>query len=125
MTETRTTVNTDGQDGAGGVVRLSPSALVRLRELVAAEGKPGTMLRVTVDGGGCSGFQYSFALDDQTKGDDLVFAQEDMRIITDEISLEYLSGSVVDWIENLGAAYFSIDNPNATSSCGCGMSFAI
>ncbi len=108
-----------------GTIALSPSALKRLRVMVAAEDKPGVMLRVTVDGGGCSGFQYSFAFDDSRQNDDLVFEQEDISVVTDEVSIEMLDGCTVDWVENPGASYFRIDNPNATSSCGCGMSFAV
>lgn len=108
-----------------GEILVSPSALKRLRTMVAAEDKPGLMLRVTVDGGGCSGFQYSFGFDAETRDDDLVFLHDDISVVTDEVSIEMLAGCTVDWIENPGASYFRIDNPNATSSCGCGMSFAI
>ena len=106
-------------------VLLSPSALKRLRKLIAEENKPDLMLRLTVEGGGCSGFQYSFALDTKAGDDDQVFQHEDVAVVTDEASLELVAGCTVDWVENPGAAYFSINNPNATSSCGCGMSFAI
>ena len=107
------------------IVHLSPAALTRVRELVAADGNAGKMLRLTVDGGGCSGFQYSFAFDAQTGDDDRVFDHDGVKVVTDEASLELLAGCTVDFVENPGAAYFKIDNPNATSSCGCGMSFAI
>ena len=124
MTET-TQIDIPAQTPSQEPVRLSATALKRLRELIAEEGDTGLMLRLTVDGGGCSGFQYSFALDAETTADDLMFEQEDVRIVTDTASLELLAGCIVDWVENPGAAYFSVDNPNATSSCGCGMSFAI
>ena len=108
-----------------GAVRLSASALNRLRELVALEKNPDLMLRLTVEGGGCSGFQYHFAFDTEKREDDRIFEQDGMRVVTDAASLELLAGCIVEFVENPGAAYFRIDNPNATSSCGCGMSFAI
>lgn len=104
---------------------ITESAVGRLRELVAAEGDPKLMLRITVSGGGCSGYQYGFSFDDKTTPDDLVFERDGMRVVTDEASIGLLSGSEIDFVENLTGAYFAVNNPNATSSCGCGTSFAV
>lgn len=104
---------------------ITESAVGRLRELVAAEGDPKLMLRITVSGGGCSGYQYGFSFDDKATPDDLVFERDGMRVVTDEASIGLLSGSEIDFVENLTGAYFAVNNPNATSSCGCGTSFAV
>ena len=83
------------------------------------------MFRVTVNGGGCSGFQYEFKLDDQLNDDDLTFERDGSVLVTDETSLDLIAGSEVDFIDDLMGAYFQVRNPNAVSSCGCGTSFAI
>ncbi|MBM3560245.1 MAG: iron-sulfur cluster insertion protein ErpA [Alphaproteobacteria bacterium] len=108
-----------------GPVSLSPSAVVRLRELLAAEGRADLMLRIAVNGGGCSGFTYSFSFDDAVNSDDRTFAQEGLTVVVDEASLDLVGGSVVNYVETLGAAAFRLDNPNATASCGCGSSFSV
>lgn len=104
---------------------ISASAVERLRALVAAEGDPDLMLRVTVSGGGCSGYQYGFSFDDKATPDDLVFERDGMKVVTDEASIALLGGSEIDFVENLTGAYFAVRNPNATSSCGCGTSFSV
>ena len=104
---------------------VSASAAKRISELIAAEKDPGLMLRISVSGGGCSGFQYGFTLDDSVQGDDLTFDRDGAKVVIDEVSLELLEGSEVDFVEDLMGAYFQINNPNATSSCGCGSSFSI
>ncbi len=104
---------------------LTDSCAKRIAVLRDMEGKPGLMLRVTVLGGGCSGFQYKFGLDDATNDDDLTFELNGTSVVTDETSLELLGGSVVDFKEDLGGSFFAIDNPNATANCGCGSSFNI
>jgi iron-sulfur cluster assembly accessory protein len=76
-------------------------------------------------GGGCSGFQYKFDLEDAIKDDDLTFELKGTKVVVDEISLGFLSGSTIDFKEDLGGSFFSIDNPNVTASCGCGTSFNI
>jgi len=105
-------------------ISLSASAARRVKQLNAKEGA-SKMFRVTVSGGGCSGFQYGFALDDQLHDDDLTFERDGAVLVTDETSLDLIAGSEVDFVDDLMGAYFQVRNPNATSSCGCGTSFAI
>jgi len=104
---------------------ISEACASRVKALIAGEGDPDLMLRVIVDGGGCSGFQYRFKLDKDTADDDRVFADHGVRVVIDEASLELLDGSVIDYVEDLMAAAFTIRNPNATSTCGCGTSFSM
>lgn len=115
---------------AGGVETLATLSLTdncakRIIKLKKMEENPSLMLRLTVLGGGCSGFQYKFGLDDTVNEDDKTFTHNGTQVVTDEVSLELLGGSVVDFKEDLGGSYFSIDNPNATANCGCGVSFSI
>lgn len=105
-------------------VRLSASAARRLTEMKRAEGNDALMLRIAVAGGGCSGFQYQFSLDERTGDDDRVFGDDGARVVVDETSLELLAGAEVDYVEELAGSYFKVDNPNAKSSCGCGSSFS-
>lgn len=109
----------------GDPVGLSASAARRILKIVEMEGNPGMALRVSVSGGGCSGFQYGFTLDDAETADDLVIARDGARVLIDTVSVEYLRGAEIDFIEDLTGAYFRIHNPIASSSCGCGNSFAI
>ena len=102
--------------------KVTPRAFERLAEIGAAD--QGQALRVAVEGGGCSGFQYEIALD-TPKDDDLVLESQGQKVLIDEISLPFLSGAVIDFSEELIGARFVIDNPNATSSCGCGTSFSM
>ncbi len=103
---------------------ISESGARQITKLISGEPQ-GTMLRVTVSGGGCSGFQYAFAFDDTKTGDDLSFSRDGVTVIIDTISLEYLQGSEIDYVDDLIGAAFRIHNPNATASCGCGTSFAV
>ncbi len=105
---------------------ISKSALERIKLIQEQEGSG--FLRITVDGGGCSGFSYSFKFDNERLKDDIVASTDKSgkpALVTDNISLTYLTGSEINWKEDLGGASFSIDNPNATSSCGCGTSFSV
>ena len=104
---------------------LTDNCAKRISKLMEIEDNPNLMLRLTVLGGGCSGFQYKFGLDDLVTEDDTTFAHNGTQVVTDGVSLELLGGSVVDYKEDLGGSYFSINNPNATSNCGCGVSFSI
>ncbi len=113
-----------GGDG-GAAVTLTEGAIRRIAFLKAEEGNQALMLRVTVSGGGCSGFQYGFGFDDAVTGDDRVFGSEEGRVVIDEVSLDLLNGAEIDFVQDLMGAYFKINNPNATSSCGCGSSFSI
>lgn len=104
---------------------ITPSAAARVRELAVAEGNPDLMLRIDVSGGGCSGFKYGFGLEATTREDDHLFDQHGVKVVVDETSLELLSGSALDYVDDLMAAAFRITNPNATSTCGCGTSFSV
>ncbi len=103
---------------------LSASAARRLSDLSKAEGK-AVMLRVAVEGGGCSGFQYQFDLVDHANDDDLKVERDGSAAIVDEMSLVLLKGSEIDFVDELAGAEFKVRNPNAKSSCGCGVSFSI
>ena len=105
-------------------VTLSERAVRRIAEIVA--GEPGTpLLRVSVEGGGCSGFSYKFDLVPASEPDDLVIERGNARVLVDPVSLEYLSGSEIDFVDDLIGSSFKVRNPNATASCGCGTSFSI
>ncbi len=108
-------------------ITLSESALERVRELRQKEANHNKFLRVGVSGGGCSGFQYLFNLDDKSNVDDIKVCVEAGQILaaTDETSLPFLEGCVVDFVRDLGASYFKVSNPNAKASCGCGSSFSV
>jgi iron-sulfur cluster assembly accessory protein len=102
--------------------KVTPRAYERLAEIgAAAEGKA---LRIAVEGGGCSGFQYEIDLDD-VRDDDLVLEAQGEKVVIDSVSLPFLTDAIIDFKEELIGARFVIDNPNATSSCGCGTSFSI
>ena len=103
---------------------LTPAAAARVATIAAKQGKPA-ILRLSVEGGGCSGFQYKFGLADAPDGDDLVTETDGTRLVIDPVSLDLLDGSVVDYVEDLGGAAFKVTNPNAASGCGCGSSFGI
>jgi iron-sulfur cluster assembly accessory protein len=105
-------------------VTVSARAAKQIAKIVAAEAKP-MMLRLAVSGGGCSGFQYNFTLDDKIADDDLVIAEGGIKVLIDATSLEFLNGSELDYVDDLIGAAFKVTNPNATASCGCGTSFAI
>jgi iron-sulfur cluster assembly accessory protein len=96
----------------------------RIAEIVAGEA-PSTMLRVSVEGGGCSGFQYKFDLVTERASDDLVLEREGTKVLIDPVSLGYLEGAEIDFVDDLIGASFKIRNPNATASCGCGTSFSL
>ncbi len=106
-------------------VALSANAAKRIRAIVENEGNPSLKLRVSVSGGGCSGFQYGFTLDDAVTGDDLVVERDGAALVLDQMSADYMRGSEIDFVEDLSGAGFQIRNPLATSSCGCGNSFAV
>ena len=105
-------------------ITLSPAAAARLHALSAAEGRQ-VLLRIAVDGGGCSGFQYRMELVDAGQADDLRVEQDGAAALVDDISQPFLAGSEIDWVDELAGAEFRVRNPNAKSSCGCGVSFSI
>jgi iron-sulfur cluster insertion protein len=104
---------------------ISDNAARRIVYLVSQGDVPGTMLRISIAGGGCSGFQYSFSFDDTVSTEDKVFENNGAKVIIDEISLGLLSDSILDYVEDMVASTFIIKNPNAASSCGCGNSFSV
>jgi len=103
---------------------LTPSAAKRVAWIAEKQAKPA-ILRLSVEGGGCSGFQYKFDLADGPDADDLVSETEGVRLVVDPISLDLVSGSVVDFVESLGGAAFKVENPQAAAGCGCGSSFGV
>ncbi|MDX1737012.1 MAG: iron-sulfur cluster insertion protein ErpA [Alphaproteobacteria bacterium] len=112
-------------DTAERNLSISDSAAKRILKLREMEGDSNLMLRITVSGGGCSGFQYAFGFDAEVKENDLTFNKDGVTVVTDDTSMDLLAGSEVDFVDDLMGAYFQIKNPNATASCGCGTSFAI
>lgn len=106
-------------------VGLSENAARRVAQLIEQQGNPNLKLRLSVSGGGCSGFQYGFDFDEEQKEDDIVVTRGGVTMLVDSMSLLYVAGSEVDFVEDLVGASFQVKNPNATSSCGCGSSFAI
>lgn len=105
-------------------VIVTERAARRIAEIAGAE-LAGTMLRVAVEGGGCSGFQYKFDLVGQAEPDDFILERSGAKVLIDPVSLQYLEGSQIDFVDDLIGAAFKISNPNATSSCGCGTSFSL
>ncbi len=106
------------------VISLAPSAAARVATIAAKQDKPA-ILRLSVEGGGCSGFQYKFGLADAPEADDIIAETEGVKLLVDSVSLGLLEGSVVEYVESLGGAAFRVSNPQAASGCGCGSSFAI
>jgi iron-sulfur cluster insertion protein len=106
-------------------VKVTESAARRIAFLMAQEATPNVKLRLAVSGGGCSGFQYGFSFDNTVNPDDRVFARDGAVVVIDETSLDLLGGAEIDFVEDLVGAAFQVRNPNATSSCGCGNSFAV
>jgi len=126
MTETVPETQTD--EALPRTITLTDSAVVRVTELLAAEeptGDGAMMLRVYVNGGGCSGFTYGFSFDDAVGDDDQLFEAGGITVVSDEASLDLIGGSRLDWVEGLGGASFQLTNPNATAQCGCGASFSV
>lgn len=106
-------------------MKLETGAVEKLREILAEENNPDIKLRVFVQGGGCSGMQYGFTLDEAQNEDDFDFAFEDVKVLVDSMSMQYLQGASINYKEDLMGASFVIDNPQAQTTCGCGSSFSI
>ena len=104
---------------------LTDNAAKKVSNLIAEEGNPDLKLRVFVTGGGCSGFQYGFSFDEAVNDDDTVITNKDAKLLIDPLSFQYLVGSQVDYTEGLEGSRFIVNNPLATTTCGCGMSFSI
>jgi iron-sulfur cluster assembly accessory protein len=105
-------------------ITVSGRAARRIGQILQSE-PAGTMLRVSVEGGGCSGFQYKFDMDRTKADDDLVIARDGVTVLIDSVSVGYMAGSEIDFVEDLIGASFKVKNPKATASCGCGTSFAL
>jgi len=103
---------------------LSPSAAARIATIAAKQGKPA-ILRLSVEGGGCSGFQYKFGLAEAPEADDAISETDMVKLVVDPVSLDLVAGCTVDYVESLGGAAFRVENPNAASGCGCGSSFSV
>ena len=104
---------------------FTDSAASKVSELVKEEGNPALKLRIYVSGGGCSGFEYNFAFDEAVNEDDTVIEKNGVSLLIDAVSFQYMEGASVDYLEGLEGARFVINNPNATSTCGCGSSFSV
>ncbi len=105
-------------------VTVSERAARQIGQILGRE-PPGTMLRLSVEGGGCSGFQYKFDMDRQQAPDDMVVRRDGALVLIDQVSLKFLAGSEIDYVDDLIGASFRVNNPNAKASCGCGTSFAL
>ena len=109
---------------SGDRVTVSPSAIRRIARILSGE-PAGTMLRISVEGGGCSGFQYKYDLVTDREDDDIVIEEAGAIVLVDPVSLQYMSGSVVDYVDDIMGQSFQINNPLASAGCGCGTSFSI
>lgn len=105
-------------------ISLSASAAARVALIAARQAKPA-ILRLSVEGGGCSGFQYRFGLTDAPDADDIIAQTDGVRLVVDPVSLDLVAGAVVDYVESLGGAAFRVENPQAAAGCGCGASFSV
>ena len=105
-------------------ITLDDSAIVKIKDLLAEENTPNLKLRIFVSGGGCSGFQYGFTFDENQNDDDFIVDQDEVSLLVDAHSMQYLTGSVIGYKTSLMGSQFEIKNPAATSTCGCGSSFA-
>jgi iron-sulfur cluster insertion protein len=111
--------------GANQMINVSPTAASKINDLLVEEGKAGSGLRVFVQGGGCSGFQYGLMIEEGGGDADQVFESNGVRLFVDPVSISYLKGAEVDFVDTVTGGGFTIKNPNATSTCGCGSSFSV
>ncbi len=105
-------------------ITIDSSAIVKIKDLLLEENTPNLKLRIFVSGGGCSGFQYGFTIDENQNDDDFIVNQDEVSLLVDAHSMQYLTGSVIGYKTSLMGSQFEIKNPAATSTCGCGSSFA-
>jgi iron-sulfur cluster assembly accessory protein len=105
-------------------INLTDRAADRIKEIMAAEA-PGTMLRISVNGGGCSGFSYAFDVEKTRQEEDLAVERDGATVVIDPVSIQYMGGSTIDFVDDLIGQSFKIENPQATASCGCGTSFSL
>ena len=120
-----TTLDTPGYQSLDRPLGFTPAAAAKVRELVSEEGNDALKLRVYIQGGGCSGFQYGFEFDENQGEDDLAIVTDGVTLLVDPLSLQYLMDAEVDYAESLHGAQFVIRNPNAKTTCGCGSSFTV
>lgn len=106
-------------------VTMTDSAVGRIARLMEQEDGDSLFLRITVSGGGCSGFQYGFSFDREVRADDREFERDGVKVVVDEVSLDLMGGAEIDFVEDMIGASFQVSNPNATASCGCGTSFSV
>ena len=106
-------------------LKVSSSAISRINELLATKNNPELMLRVFIQGGGCSGFQYGFQFDENQQEDDISVEHDGIKVLVDMLSLQYLDGAEIDYKDDLMGSRFLVNNPNASTTCGCGSSFSI
>ena len=106
-------------------LKITRDAVTRINQLLETKGNPELMLRVYIQGGGCSGFQYGFQFDNARQEDDISIEQEGIRVLVDMLSLQYLDGAEIDYKDDLMGSRFLVNNPNASTTCGCGSSFSI
>jgi iron-sulfur cluster insertion protein len=107
------------------MITVTPAAITKIKDILAEENNPKLKVRMFVQGGGCSGFQYGFTIDEELNEDDFVIEDAEELIVTDSMSMQYLVGAVVNYKEDLSGSQFVIENPNAQSTCGCGSSFSV
>ena len=107
------------------VLTFTDAAAAKVKQLITEEGNQALRLRVYIVGGGCSGFQYGFAFDDKQNTDDTLLEKNNVGLIVDAMSLQYLMGSTIDYTEGIKGSHFVVSNPNANSTCGCGSSFSV
>lgn len=107
------------------MIEITDSAKIKITDLLVEENNPKIKLRTFVQGGGCSGFTYGFTFDEEQNEDDFEISINDFKILVDSMSMQYLQGAIIDYKDDLMGASFSIKNPNATSTCGCGSSFGV
>ncbi|MCW8915883.1 MAG: iron-sulfur cluster insertion protein ErpA [Magnetovibrio sp.] len=106
-------------------LQIGDGAVARIKVLIENENNPDIKFRIGITGGGCSGFQYNFSLDDKVNDDDVLFERDGIAVVVDETSIPFISGTVLDFKNDLMGNYFTMENPNASSTCGCGSSFSV
>ena len=106
------------------MITVTEQAINRIQE-VSKKKKPGSFCRVSISGGGCQGFQYNFKFEEKSNSDDEIFNFKDVQLLVDKVSLDILKGSKIDFVNDMLGSYFKIENPKASSTCGCGTSFSI
>jgi iron-sulfur cluster insertion protein len=107
------------------MINITENAKLKIKDVLIEENNPNVKLRMFVQGGGCSGFSYGFTLDEEQNEDDFVIENDNYNLLVDSVSMQYLEGATVDYVESLMGSSFSIKNPNAETTCGCGSSFSI